>query len=451
MAIFTCKNCGSPFEAKASKKPAHCSMACKKATGLKKRMRTCQQCGKEFEVNTSAKEGKYCSQTCTGESQRLLVAYACTQCGKEFMDRPSAKRKVCSRKCFTDSMIGHTFNRGRRHEGSPRPERAVLTKLYVTQELSAASIGAIFGVQAQTVRKWLADEGIRVRQTQLVSNLGKEPKNKIPVPPKQDLTDLYLDQALSTAEIGLIYGVSSKVVIGWVKLYGMPVGRLNKKLYERGLQFPTKDELSDMIHGQRLSYAQVAAKYGVDQSLVPTWLDKYGIDRHETWHNLHNNPTDVAAMRALYDEGLSLTEIGQMYGVGKGPVKLLFLANGVEIKKDGWQGKRFETKRGELVRSTYERRVADWLYDQGIDYDYEPPLPFSNHGSADFFANGWYIEIWGVIGSKEYAARRDAKRTGYTLSGVPLIEIPAHGFDQDRNDLWIRRLQHVLASPNPNP
>lgn len=451
MAIFTCKNCGKPFDGKPSRKPAHCSRECKKATARKKRMRTCQQCGKGFEVDISAREGKYCSKACSAEAQTVRVAYVCSQCGKVFMEQPSEKRKVCSLECRNKANIGHKFNKGRPSPFNRKPDRSVLVELYETKQLSTSDIGKQLGVKGQTICVWLRRDGIKVRPSDTRFERGMAPGNKMPIPAKDELLELYMVKSLSLKDIGGVYGVSAHTAGSWFSTHGIAVGRLSRKLYERGIEFPTKDELSDMIHDQRLSYAQVAARYGVDQSLVPIWLDKYGIERHKTWHDLRNNPKDVAEMHALYDEGLSLIEIGQRYGVGKGPVKLLFLANGIEIRKDGWQGKRFETRRGELVRSTYERRVADWLYDQCIDYTYEPPLPFSNHGSADFFANGWYIEIWGVIGSKEYAARREEKRAGYTLSGVPLIEIPAHGFDQGRNDLWIRRLQHVLAPPNPNP
>lgn len=447
MAIFTCKNCGKPFDAKPSKKPAHCSRECQKATGRKKRMRICQQCSKEFEVNTSAKEGKYCSLECSSESQRVRVVHKCSQCGKEFMDQPSEQRKFCSHKCFTDSIVGHKFNQGRTSPFNRKPDRSVLIDLYETKQLSTSDIGKQLGVKGQTVCVWLRRDGIKVRPSDTRFERGMAPGNKMPVPTKDELIEFYMVKSLSLKDIGEAYGVSAHTAGSWFSAYGIPVGRLSRKLYERGIEFPTKEELFDMIHDQRLSYAQVAAKYGVDQSLVPTWLDKYGIDRHKTWHDLHNNPNDVAAMRALYDEGLSLAEIGQMYGVGKGPVKLLFLANGVEIRKDGWQGKRFETKRGELVRSTYEREVADWLHEQGIDYIYEPPLPFSNQGSADFWANGWYIEVWGMA-TEKYLERQRVKLSGYADAKAPLIEIPASAFRDKERMLLISILQHILGSPS---
>jgi hypothetical protein len=88
--------------------------------------------------------------------------------------------------------------------------------------------------------------------------------------------------------------------------------------------------------------------------------------------------------------------------------------------------------------------VADWLHEQDVDYVYEPPLPFPDPGSADFLANGWYIEIWGVTHSESYQARKEAKRAGYTQISAPLIEIPVHSFDTGRNELWIRKLQPVI-------
>lgn len=279
---------------------------------------------------------------------------------------------------------------------------------------------------------------------QLVSALGKEALNKVPVPPKDDLIKLYVEQDLNTRDVAKIYNVSDTTVGKWLKHYGIPRRYNRITLAERGITPPTAQELSCMIHEDRLTYAQVASRYGVDQSLVQVWLDRYGIERPKTWHELHNNPKDVTDMQALYEDGLSLSEIGKKYGTTKGPVGLLFKANAIPVRKDGWQGKRFKTQRGELVRSTYELKVANWLHEQGVDYVYEPSLPFPDVGSADFLANGWYIEVWGVINSASYQARKELKRAGYAQSGAPLIEIPVHSFETGRNELWIRKLQHVI-------
>lgn len=447
MAIFTCKNCGNQFEAKASKKPAHCSRECQKATARKKRMRTCQQCGKEFEVNTSAKEGKYCSLDCSAKAQRVRVVYKCSQCGKEFMDQPSEQRKVCSLECRDKVNIGHKFNQGRPSPLNRKPERSVLVELYEVKQLSTSDIGKQFGVKGQTVCVWLRREKIKVRPSDTRFERGMTPGNKIPMPAKDELVELYMVKSLSLKDIGEAYGVSAHTAGSWFSAYGIAVGRLSRKLHEREIEFPTKEELFDMIHDQRLSYAQVAAKYGVDQSLVPTWLDKYGIERSKTWHEIHSNPKDVADMSALYATGMSLDEIGQRYGVSSGPVAILLKQAGVTLRTGGYQGKTYETKRGDLVRSTYEQEVADWFYDQGIDYAYEPSLPFSNQGSADFLVNGWYIEVWGMT-TEKYLDRQKVKLAGYASAKAPLIEIPASAFRDRERTVLISILQHVSVTPD---
>ncbi|MGH2478516.1 MAG: hypothetical protein ACRDHW_02525, partial [Ktedonobacteraceae bacterium] len=96
---------------------------------------------------------------------------------------------------------------------------------------------------------------------------------------------------------------------------------------------------------------------------------------------------------------------------------------------------------------TYEQRIDDWLHEHGIPHRYEPRLPFDNRSKADFFANGWYIEIWGVAQNKIYTERRKRKIRGYNLHHLPLIEIDLHHFDSKRNFLWIRRLKKVLVPP----
>lgn len=51
---------------------------------------------------------------------------------------------------------------------------------------------------------------------------GQDPVNKLPIPPRDELVNLYLDQWKSFAEIGRIYNTSNSTVMRWCRLYGIP-------------------------------------------------------------------------------------------------------------------------------------------------------------------------------------------------------------------------------------
>ncbi|MFA6328083.1 MAG: hypothetical protein WCY41_01415 [Candidatus Micrarchaeia archaeon] len=61
------------------------------------------------------------------------------------------------------------------------------------------------------------------------------------------------------------------------------------------------------------------------------------------------------------------------------------------FKKIG--GYKYTTNRGEKVRNTLEKKVADWLYDDGIAYEYEPLVKgLKNYYFPDFKIGSLIIE-----------------------------------------------------------
>ena len=303
----------------------------------------------------------------------------------------------------------------------------------------------MYNVQAQTVRKWLRADGFKLPPS-------KPPlaKVKYPPPPESELRGMYEVQRMTAKQIGEHFGVSDGLVLQWLERLGIQARPNGTGLAARGIEPPTREELARMIHADRLTYAQIAAQYGVDQSAVQHWLNKHGIERPPTWYDAHNTPENVAAMRAAYESGASLDDIGQHWGgVTRTMVKVLFDAHGVQLRPGGWKGgQRFACKDGHLVRSTYEQRVDDWLNEHGIEHAYEPSLPFSPVHKADFLANGWYIEVWGVTHNEAYQERKQRKLELYAANNAPLIEIPFHAFAKAQKGLWMRRLQQCLTRPS---
>lgn len=93
-----------------------------------------------------------------------------------------------------------------------------------------------------------------------------------------------------------------------------------------------------------------------------------------------------------------------------------------EFSFGGW-GRTCLTDRGEIVRSSLEREVADFLYDEGIDYEYEPEFygPFR----PDFVLreSAIAVEVWGVTGDDDYLHQRALKERWYAHVGPPLVSI----------------------------
>jgi len=123
-----CLNCGKIFKHRITENRKFCSNKCvgKYHTGekhhsynLDKRVRKCEYCGKEFEVNCISLSTKYCCRECMGKAQRGEnhwmwkgdeLLFICDNCGVEYRD-DSIKQKqnahhFCSQKCNTEFMVG---------------------------------------------------------------------------------------------------------------------------------------------------------------------------------------------------------------------------------------------------------------------------------------------------------------------------------------------------------
>lgn len=274
-------------------------------------------------------------------------------------------------------------------------------------------------------------------------------------PDTDALTRLYLDERRTTYEIGALYGVSRVSVTRWLKRAGIPVRMGGRGLVSRGVTEPTADDLRRMVHVEHRSYREIAAMFGVDPSAVMHWLKRHGIDRPTTWSARYGATApaipDAQELAALYASGLSLTEIGNRFGVSSRPIRARMTAWNVPLKRSGWDGgKRLPCEDGHSVRSTYEQRVCNWLTEQDIEHSYEPLLPWDLRSRADFMANGWYIEIWGVTNSPTYAARRARKIAGYRAHAAALVEINHFDFSSQKRGRW-RRLLAVIGSSVQRP
>lgn len=92
----------------------------------------------------------------------------------------------------------------------------------------------------------------------------------------------------------------------------------------------------------------------------------------------------------------------------------------------------YRTNCYELVRSKYERAVANFLFSHGIRYIYEKRYQLNSNGTfivPDFYLPDYdiYIEIWGFVGKRAYNKRMWWKKHHYKKDGVQLIELFPRG------------------------
>lgn len=262
------------------------------------------------------------------------------------------------------------------------------------------------------------------------------------------LEKLYLTDKLSTRAIAEMYGVRHITIRRWLISYGIPARPNGRGLQNRGIVEPSKDDIYRMVHQDFLTYPQIAEKYGVDSSAIRHWLIKHSIPMPELGQSRRKaiKPSpELSEVANLYESGQSLDALVEKYSVCVDQIKDWLSQGSVNLRDGGWnKGQRFTCDDGHRVRSTYELRVDNWLSENGIDHIYEPSLPFDKRSHADFLANGWFIEIWGVTNLDTYKQRKTRKQALYQFHQLPLIEISAASFTKRSNGQWKRSLRRCL-------
>jgi transposase len=274
------------------------------------------------------------------------------------------------------------------------------------------------------------------------------------IPPKDELADLYVGQRISTRDIAARYGVVKGTIKKWLAFHGIEARPAVCGLAHRGMTPPDRDTLFRLVHVEHKSYDELAEIFGFERTAVRWWLDKFGIDRPTCWGTRRRgavlpDPPNESTLRDLYESGLSAEAIGDRYGVSHSVVLVWCKQFGIDRRPAGFTGERYLCRDGHEVRSLYEVTVDDWLFSHDVPHVIEPRLPFDprNLCRADFLANGWYIEVWGVQGSRTYNEKRRWKREMFRSYRLPLIELGVDFFAQRRAHRLEARLQTCLKAP----
>lgn len=95
----------------------------------------------------------------------------------------------------------------------------------------------------------------------------------LPIPPQQDLEQMYLTDKKSSYYIADKYNCDHKVVLRWLHMYKIPV-RTHCKEWDK----PTKEILEELYIDRHLSARRIGEMYGVSFGTVLRLLRHYDMD-----------------------------------------------------------------------------------------------------------------------------------------------------------------------------
>jgi transposase len=344
--------------------------------------------------------------------------------------------RFCSLGCSTS--LRHSLT-------TKRPDAATLRRLYEEEVLSVRKIAALYEVGPTAVSRWLREGGIQARdRPEGFKSPGSALANR---PSPEALRDMYEVRDLTAQQIAGHLGVGESSVLRWLQASGIAA--------KKAAEAPDRDDLCRLAHSEHRSAREIGEVYGVGFNTVHRWLRELGIPPIDGWDVRKKGnripPPDAETLRSLYESGKTLEEIGDTYGVTPAPVAIWCRRHGIEIREGGYNynhGERYVCNDGARVRSSYEKRVADWLHSHSIPYEYEPKLPFKTRFRGDFLANGWYIEVWGIRTDPRYCERKERKKLAYRSHGVPMFGLSQFHFLTASTHLLERHLSRCLVPPS---
>lgn len=205
----------------------------------------------------------------------------------------------------------------------PRLPRAKLVAAYVKQRLTVDQIARARGCSPTHVRNELRRHGIRRKRTP-----GPLPAGWTPLTPAV-LRRLYLDEALTVAEVASRVGGSAARVLAALRRAGIPRRPRGTPSGHR-IEPLTAELLHQLYVVEGLSAAGVVARLGGVQDRVYPALAKYGIPsrpRHRPAPQLTISRTELE--EAYVTGRRSKEEIASAYGVAVWQVTLRLRADGI--------------------------------------------------------------------------------------------------------------------------
>lgn len=96
------------------------------------------------------------------------------------------------------------------------------------------------------------------------------------------------------------------------------------------------------------------------------------------------------------------------------------------FEKEVEMAKILSTKKGEKVQSSGEVKIADWLFEHNIEYEYDEEREIASQFiRPDFYLpkENIVIEYWGIMADPGYKRHREWKENLYRIEGMTLISI----------------------------
>lgn len=204
-------------------------------------------------------------------------------------------------------------------ENKPWRDEARLRTLYVDERLSTSEIGDRLDCSRKTVEKWIREFELKTEAK--------------PWRDRDTLSRLRNEKHLSQAEIAERFDCSQTIISYWLREFDLDSGKVTKPK-------PWRDEevLRRLYVKQRLTMAEVADTLKCSRQAVEEWIHCHGIETRSRNPETPEELTDRETLRELYvEDGMSTYQISNSLDCAPSTVFDWLQEHGIETRSVGSQ------------------------------------------------------------------------------------------------------------------
>jgi predicted transcriptional regulator len=292
-------------------------------------------------------------------------------------------------------------------------DESVLRELYIEEDMTQNEINEFF--DTTSAQYWINKFGIEK----------DDPYSSEPRIPENELQYMYWDRGMSQSEIAEEFDCTQSLVHILMDECGM-----DTRDFEEIPEPPTSEKrLEEMYIEKGMGTRTISGELDCSRNRVSYWVDRFGIEKHNSG-NREITEKVVDDIIDMYKSGMTQKEISDNLEVDQTTVSYWLGEEDVEIRNKAGFGSVNMTERGEEVKSTYEKEVADKLYNNEVNYQYEKKLSEIDY-IPDFVVNGDIVEVWGIKNDKRYDSRRKDKVSTYQDLGYNVFSVFPGTIEED--------------------
>ena len=173
----------------------------------------------------------------------------------------------------------------------PYKNENTLRRLYIEEKQSIEEIGDRLGCSSRTVSRWMDKFGIQKRPR------GSEPRG--PYKDERKLLELYESREMTVGQIAEKFGVSNETIRYWMDKFG--IDRRHIIVAEGNVEWSearTRETLQQLYVDEGMSTTEIGDEFNVSSTTVATALEEFEIERRDRLKAAANaTRVDYASLR----------------------------------------------------------------------------------------------------------------------------------------------------------